>query len=304
MRSPATCGMPGPCDVTTDPRMAPIVSILLPAWNAERTLAIAMRSVLQQTYGKFELIVLDDGSADGTMDIAHSFDDARVKVVHDGRRLGLARRLNQGIDLARGRYIARMDADDVCFPERLARQVDYLERHATVDLLGCRAVVFRNDGDVVGLLPFAGTHEALCARPWRGIPLPHPGWMGRREWFLRHRYRLPEVMRAEDQELLLRSYAESRFACLDDVLLGYRQGFFDLRKTLLARKSLLAAQVRCFMGRGQLPYAAGAVGLTMARVVVDVLATLPRAEGLYFMRMSGSVPKDVVTTLRRSLGQG
>ncbi|MGT2429909.1 glycosyltransferase family 2 protein [Cupriavidus basilensis] len=284
--------------------MSPSVSILLPAWNAEKTLGIALRSLLNQTFADFEVLLLDDGSTDNTVGVAAAIDDPRVRVVHDGRRLGLARRLNQGIELARGRYIARMDADDVCFPERLARQVAFLNAHAEVDLVGCRAVVFRNDGDVVGLLPFAGSHEALCARPWRGIPLPHPGWMGRREWFVRHRYLFPEVRRAEDQELLLRSYSESRFACLDDVLLGYRQGFFDLRKTLLARRSLLAAQVRCFLSRGQWPYALGAIGLTGARVLVDLLAALPRADKLYFVRMSESASPEVVSMLRRSLDQG
>ncbi|QOT75619.1 glycosyltransferase family 2 protein [Cupriavidus basilensis] len=284
--------------------MSPLVSILLPAWNAEKTLGVALRSLLNQTFADFELLLLDDGSSDNTVGVALALDDSRIRVVQDGRRLGLAQRLNQGIELTRGRYIARMDADDVCFPERLAKQVAFLNAHEEVDLVGCRAVVFRNDGDVVGLLPFAGSHEALCARPWRGIPLPHPGWMGRREWFVRHRYLFPEVRRAEDQELLLRSYAQSQFACLDDVLLGYRQGFFDLRKTLLARRSLLAAQVKCFLARGQLPYALGAIGLTAARVAVDLLAALPRADKLYFVRMSEAASAEVVHTLLQSLDQG
>lgn len=284
--------------------MSPSVSILLPAWNAEKTLGVALRSLLNQTFADFELLLLDDGSSDNSVGVALALDDSRIRVVQDGRRLGLAQRLNQGIELTRGRYIARMDADDVCFPERLAKQVAFLNAHEEVDLVGCRAVVFRNDGDIVGLLPFAGSHEALCARPWRGIPLPHPGWMGRREWFVRHRYLFPEVRRAEDQELLLRSYSESQFACLDDVLLGYRQGFFDLRKTLLARRSLLAAQVKCFLARGQWPYAFGAIGLTAARVAVDLLAALPRADKLYFVRMSETASAEVVRTLRQSLDQG
>lgn len=281
--------------------MSPAVSILLPAWNAERTLAVALRSLLNQTFGDFEVILLDDGSTDGTLQAARDMADPRVRIVSDGRRIGLARQLNRGIDLARGRYIARMDADDVCFPERLAKQVAFLEANPTVDLVGCRAVVFRDDGDVVGLLPFAQTHEALCANLWRGIPLPHPGWMGRRAWFAHYRYLLPEVMRAEDQELLLRSHADSRFACIDEVLLGYRQGGFNLRKTLVARRALLVAQVKHFVRHGQMSYALGALGLTAARVIVDLLAALPGADMLYFVRMSGSAPSEVVMTLQRSL---
>ncbi|MBP0621454.1 glycosyltransferase family 2 protein [Cupriavidus sp. LEh25] len=281
--------------------MAPTISILLPAWNAEQTLALALRSLLAQTFRDFEVLVLDDGSADGTVAVAKGIADPRVRVIEDGRRLGLARRLNLGIDMARGRYIARMDADDVSFPERFARQVGFLDAHPDVDLVGCRAVAFRSDGEILGLLPFAGSHEAMCARPWRGIPLPHPGWMGRREWFIRYHYGLPEVMRAEDQELLLRSHAESRFACLEEVLLGYRQGSFNLRKTLLARRSLLAAQLRYFVGQRQMSYALGALALTAARVAVDVLASLPRADRLYFVRMSERPPSEAVRILRSSL---
>lgn len=281
--------------------MAPTISILLPAWNAEQTLDLALRSLLGQTFEDFEVLVLDDGSTDGTVAVANGIADPRVRVIEDGRRLGLARRLNLGIDLARGRYIARMDADDVSFPERFARQVGFLDAHPDVDLVGCRAVAFRSDGEILGLLPFAGSHEAMCARPWRGIPLPHPGWMGRREWFIRYRYGLPEVMRAEDQELLLRSHAESRFACLEEVLLGYRQGSFNLRKTLLARRSLLTAQLRYFIGQRQMSYALGALALTAARVVVDVLAALPRADRLYFVRMSERPPSEAVRILRSSL---
>lgn len=281
--------------------MTPTVSILLPAWNAERTLGVALCSLLSQTYSDFEVLLLDDGSSDGTVAVAQAFADPRVRVVCDGRRLGLARRLNMGIELAHGRYLARMDADDVSFPERLARQVAFLDVNPQIDLVGCRAVAFRSDGEILGMLPFAGTHEAMCARPWRGIPLPHPGWMGRREWFARFRYGLPEVMRAEDQELLLRSHKESRFACLDEVLLGYRQGYFDLRKTLLARRSLLAAQLRYFVREREIGYAAGALALTAARVAVDLVAALPRADKLYFVRMSECAPTEAVRTLRHSL---
>lgn len=279
--------------------MSPSVSILLPAWNAEKTLAAALRSLLNQTFTDFEIILLDDGSTDRTLQVARDMADPRLRIVGNGRRMGLARQLNQGIDLARGRYIARMDADDISFPERFAKQVAFLDANAAVDLVGCRAVVFRDDGDVVGLLPFAATHEALCANVWRGIPLPHPGWMGRREWFSRYRYSLPEVMRAEDQELLLRSHAQSRFACLDEVLLGYRQGGFNLRKTLVARRALFAAQVKYFVRQGQMSFALRVLGLTAARVVVDLLAALPSADVLYFLRMSENAPSDVVTNLRR-----
>lgn len=282
----------------------PLISVVLPVYNGGKTLALALDSVLWQTLPDFELIVLDDGSSDDSREVAARFDDARIKLVNDGRRMGLAARLNHGLDLARGRYIARMDQDDICFPERFKRQFETLESHPEIDLLGCRAVVFRDGGQTVGLMPFAPDHESLCRRPWRGIPLPHPSWMGRREWFLRHRYRSPEVVRAEDQELLLRSYPQSRFACLDEVLLGYRQGPFKLGRTLLARDHLLRAQLRLFGLRREWGNAALAIGITALKILVDGLAALPGAEGLFFRRMAEPVPLGVAEELQRYLDDG
>lgn len=279
----------------------PLLSVLLPCRNGGRTLAFAIRSVLGQTFDDFELLLLNDGSSDDSVAIARSFGDARVRILGDGIGRGLPCRLNEGVAAARGRYIARMDADDVCFPERFARQVAFLDASPEVDLVGCRAVVFRDSGEVVGLLPFASDHDSLCARPWRNIPLAHPTWMGRRTWFTAHLYRIPEVYRAEDQELLLRSYPDSRYACLDDVLLGYRQGSFQLQRTLVARRALLAAQLGFFFQRGQWCNLVRATALSSIKIVLDSLASLPGCERLFFMRMRASVATSVKDSLRQSL---
>jgi len=260
--------------------------------------------MLAQTFTDFELLLLDDGSADQSMAIASVFNDPRIRIFSDGVSRGLPWRLNQGVSCARGQYIARMDADDVSFPRRLDMQVAYLDRNPHVDLVGCRAVVFRDSGHVVGLLPFAPDHATLCARPWRNIPLPHPTWMGRRQWFRTHAYRLPEVRFAEDQELLLRANLTSCYACLDDVLLGYRQGPFRLRRTLLARRSLLAAQLRLFAGRGHWGDAIKTVPQSIAKIGIDFLAAVPGGEVLFFMRMSEPASAAVIGELHRCLSPG
>jgi glycosyltransferase involved in cell wall biosynthesis len=229
----------------------PEVSVLLPVRDGARTLALAMLSVLEQSFSDFELLVLDDGSVDASPDIALRFGDPRVRLLRDGIKRGLAARLNQGIDAAAGRYIARMDADDVCFPDRFARQVARLNVESSLDLVACRALIFDNSGAAIGLSPHRLSHEALCAQPWNGFYLVHPSWMGRAGWFRRYRYQTPELVRAQDQELLLRAYPDSRFAVLDEILLGYRMGPIALRKTLSARRCLLAAQITRFAQRRQ-----------------------------------------------------
>jgi glycosyltransferase involved in cell wall biosynthesis len=279
----------------------PEVSVLLPVRDGARTLALAMLSVLEQSFRDFELLVIDDGSLDASPDIALRFGDPRVRLLRDGIKRGLAARLNQGIDAAAGRYIARMDADDVCFPERFARQVARLNAERSLDLVACRALIFDDRGAATGLSPHRSSHEALCAQPWNGFYLVHPSWMGRAEWFRRYRYQTPELVRAQDQELLLRAYPESRFAVLEDILLGYRMGPTTLAKTLSARRCLLAAQVERFTQRREwrnLSLALLATGVKLPRDLLFATAAGRRWRD----RRGGDVPPETVKAWTELLG--
>lgn len=273
----------------------PAISVILPVYNGTATLYSAINSVLEQTFTDYEIIILDDGSNDNSLEVISIFNDPRISVIFDGANKGLAYRLNQGIDLARGRYIARMDQDDLCFPERFDRQFTFLESHPEVDLLGCRTIVFRGICDIVGLMSFHGTsHDDICAKPWDSIHLAHPTWMGRKGWFLKYRYRIPEIYLAEDQELLLRSYPESIFACLDEVLLAYRRTHFLFYKTMLQRSSLLKMQLHRFAYRREWFNTTRAVLLIFAKMLVDCIAALPGCEDLFFKRMAKPVPQSVL----------
>jgi glycosyltransferase involved in cell wall biosynthesis len=271
----------------------PEISVLLPVRDGAQTLALSMLSVLQQSFGDFELLLLDDGSIDGSPDIALRFGDPRVRLLRDGAKRGLAARLNQGIDGATGRYIARMDADDVCFPHRFARQVARLNAESSLDLVACRALIFDNSGTATGLSPHRLSHEALCAQPWNGFYLVHPSWIGRADWFRRFRYQTPELARAQDQELLLRAYPDSRFAVLDEILLGYRMGPIALRRIFLARRCLLAAQTTRFAQRRQwhnLLLAWLATGLKLPRDLLFATTAGRRRRD----RRGGKVPSETV----------
>lgn len=285
----------------TEQDASPLVTVLLPVRNGRKTLRAAVHSLVSQTYASMEVLVLDDGSTDGSAEIVEGFNDPRLRVISDGLHKGLSTRLNEGIDLARGKYIARMDADDVAFPERFREQVRYLEDHPEVDLLGAKAIVFRSADDVIGLLPFQADHAQICARPCRGIPLAHPTWMGKADWFRQHRYRRPEVLRAEDQELLLRAAPASRYACLDKVLLGYRQHPFALGKVLLARRQLLAAQLSLFVQRGQWSKACCAVVMSALKMAVDLLCAFPGGNRLFFTRMSFAYEPEHLQALQAAL---
>lgn len=126
----------------------PLVTVLLPAYNAGPYLREAVDSVLAQTFKDFELLVINDGSTDNTAEILASYDDPRMVVVHQ-QNMGLIKTLNKGLGLAKGKWIARFDADDVCYPERLQLQVDFLQQHPDYVLISSEADYMDEHGNYI-----------------------------------------------------------------------------------------------------------------------------------------------------------
>ncbi len=207
------------------------VTIGIAFFNAAKTLADAIRSVFAQTYTDWELLLIDDGSSDGSLAIAQAIRDPRVRVLSDGRNLGLAHRLNEIAHRARGDYLVRLDADDLMHSQRLVRQVDFLDAHPECAVIDCGVFSLGADNTPQGKRDC----RALVIRPEvmleRGI-LNHPAVCGRTSWFLRHPYD-PAFVRAEDHELWCRTCHDTRFARIPEPLLFYRElGVPTLRKYL------------------------------------------------------------------------
>lgn len=133
--------------------------------------------------------------------------------------------------MALGIYIARMDADDVSFPERIEKQVAFMETHPKVDLLGTSIIAINRTGTFLHENNCPPTHRELTSRLSNGISLYHPTWLGKREWFIKWPYR-ERVLKygGEDFDVLLRSMKSSEFACLEESLLAYRY-IFSTKKT-------------------------------------------------------------------------
>ena len=257
---------------------APLITVAMPVYNAGRLLQPALMSIVKQTCTDWEFLVIDDGSTDGSLEFISHIKDARIRVIKDGLNKGLAARLNEAIDLARGRYFARMDCDDISYPERFARQVEALERDSSLDLVGARAIAISQDDQIIGLFPYALNHKDLCAKPWRGFYIAHPTWMGRIEWFRHHRYAIPAPYLCEDQELLLRSFNTSQFGVVADVTFAYRvRSKVDWPKLMRVRRSVLRMQVHHFMRTKQAGYGVLALLVYIGRITMDSFSCILQA---------------------------
>ncbi len=229
----------------------PLVTIGLPVFNAGPLLMGALQSIFAQTLQDWELIAVDDGSHDDSADILRSVCDPRVRVLADGRNLGLPARLNQINELARGSFIARMDADDMCHPERLRRQVEFLEAHPDVDGVGCGMVIVDEELEPRGVRIQPAGHVEICAGAPTAFGMCHASFVARAEWWHRHPYN-PASRRTEDVELWLSSFEDSRFANLPDALYFYREfESFSLAKYARAKRSLVALQWHWSRQRGR-----------------------------------------------------
>jgi glycosyltransferase involved in cell wall biosynthesis len=252
--------------------MKPTVSVLLPFLNGGVAFEAALASILSQSFIDWELLLCDDGSSDSSLAVAKRIGDRRVRVWSDGTTKGLAPRLNECIDQAQGRLLARMDADDLSYPDRFLKQVEYLHNHPEVDVVGCQMLIFTEQGEPLGKRVAPASHEAICATPSLGFGLAHPTWMARAEWYRKFRYN-PDALRYEDAELLYRSYATSRFANLPEVLYGYREMSGGLKKRFRTRLGRVKYLVSHRADFGSALALTSAVAES-AKVVLDAAITL------------------------------
>lgn len=268
----------------------PLVSVILPVYNAGEYLRLAVLSIVQQSYGNWELLLIDDASTDAAVESLGDIEDSRIQIINNIQNIGLAATLNRGISLAKGQYLARMDQDDIAFPDRFARQVEMLEADAELDLVGVRCLTIDEQNVPVGSMPFALTHAGLCKAPWRGFYLAHPTWMGRIEWFRTHQYGIPEPHLCEDQELLLRTYPSSKFATCSEVLFAYRiRTSINLKRLFRNRCSVIRMQLGHFVANRQWRYALLALLVFFGRLTKDCILFLQQRLNLHFIKKPSAV---------------
>jgi len=201
------------------------ITIGIPFYNAEAYLANAIRSVFAQSYQKWELILVDDGSADHSLDIARSVKDPRVRVISDGQNKRLPYRLNQIAGEAKFDFIGRMDADDLISPNRFGKQLEILQRHPEIDLVTTGVCSITTDNRPIGVR--GGNPEDVISGRTLLLgqsAIVHAAILSRRAWSLRNPYD-ESINRTEDYELWLRAFSRSDFRIyvMSDQFYYYRE---------------------------------------------------------------------------------
>lgn len=221
----------------------PLVSILLPVYNCEKYLASSVESILNQSFSDFELIIVNDGSTDNTLQIIKTFTDHRIVLV-DQMNQGLAKALNNGIKLSRGKYIARQDADDLSYKERLLKQVNYLDTHAHVGLVGTWARIVNEEGSDTGRTHLHATENCslkfdLCF----DNPFVHSSVMFRREVIEQVGVYDPSIHSLiQDFEYWHRISKKFEIGNVNEVLLDYREISSSISRTTESFSSVVAEQ--------------------------------------------------------------
>ena len=215
----------------------PFVSVVMPVYNGERFLREAIESVLAQSYGHFELVIVDDGSSDGSLQIAEEYAarDPRVRPLRNERNLGIVQTRNRAFAEASrdAVYFAVLDCDDVCEPKRLEHQVLFLEHNPDHALVGGHTLVIDEQGQTIGQRRYPTAHERILAVITRYNPIAQPTVMIRRtalDEVGRYDERYP---RCQDYDLWLRMAVRWKLANLDEFTLRYRISAGQGKRTAL-----------------------------------------------------------------------
>lgn len=199
----------------------PKITVLLPVYNAAKHIENAVKSILNQTFKDFELLIINDGSIDKSVEIIKTFKDKRIQLIHNPANLGLIKTLNKGIDLTKGKYIARMDADDIAMPNRLEKQVAFLENNSEYALVGTQANFIFGDKLSNTLFSMETNSEILPVLSLFSCPFIHPSVMIKTA-ILKEFYYHEGFTAAEDYELWTRILKKYPCANLSESMLQYR----------------------------------------------------------------------------------
>lgn len=203
--------------------MQPLISVVLPVYNTENYITTSIQSIINQSYSNFELIILDDGSTDRTAEIVRTFDDKRIRFIQH-ENMGMAATLNKGIQLAKGSFIARQDADDVSYPDRFEKQITFLLENPAVAMVGSFARIIQDGNNQLRYLKHPFRNNSIKFFLFFDNPFVHSSIMMRKNVVIEMGcYQINRASLIQDYDLWSKIADKYQVANLPEVLLDYRE---------------------------------------------------------------------------------
>lgn len=233
----------------------PLVSVIMPAYNAEKYIGEAIESILHQTFREFEFIIVDDASTDSTWSVIerYALKDKRIRTYRNRKNMKSCRNYIKAMNLAKGKYLAIMDNDDVSFPYRIEKQFEFLEKHPEVGIVGGTIEIIDNNGNYVAKRKYHLTDGDIRKNIFKYSPFAHPLVMIRKSVLEQIGYYNPEYAPADDYDLYFRIGKVAKFANLSDALLKYRVLPNSITNKTTRRMDLLTIKIR-FAYSNNYPY--------------------------------------------------
>ena len=206
-----------------------LISIVMSVFNGEQFLRTSVESMLNQTYINFEFIIVNDGSVDNTFNILKKYakKDLRIKIINNDKNIGLTKSLNKGLKIAKGKFIARMDADDISLPERLEKQLSFMEIHSEIGAVGCWYYLIDKYNKIIKECrpprKYSKIKKALIKKAIiNSVPLIHPGLMIRKDALEKINFYDENFIYAQDRDLLFRILKYYKIAVVPEILFKLR----------------------------------------------------------------------------------
>jgi glycosyltransferase involved in cell wall biosynthesis len=220
----------------------PKLSVVMPVYNVAKYVKEAVTSVLSQTFNDFELIIIDDHSTDNTVDIINSIKDSRIIFFRNDKNLGRSVTDNLAIQYIRGQYVAKMDGDDICLPQRFERQLDFLDKNPSVNVVGCYV---KNFGASTYLNKYPSTIDESKVQTLFNIPAANASTMFRSSLFVEEGLKYDESLRqTEDYRFFAKYIDELNVVSIKEALYLYRTFPVRIRADVFQERDRVSNNIR------------------------------------------------------------
>lgn len=277
----------------------PLISVIMPVHNAEKFIIPALESLLQQTYAHWELLCVNDASTDATAKILMSYvkRDPRIHVYHNKVKSGIGHSLNKALKHTKGAFIARMDGDDVSLPQRLERQMKFLQRNPSIVACGGQVQMIDVNGRIFAFKKFPTDSQFLYKMIMRMVPIQHPAIMVRGDILRAYSYR-EDVPTAEDVDMLFYLLSKGAISNIRHFIYQYRKsdasnGYHDIKRTFYIT---FGSRIEAIVKYGYRPSLHGLLESFLQYAIVSILPNKTVMQ--LFERIRFEAPMDKKTMVK------